>query len=128
MTARPAPSTRRPRLRKAVAGVLGIMLLLLPLGGASPAVAASSLQQVMFVGNNWDGTVDVIHSTGDFARIGRINVVPDRQQRLLQIYLNPIALGFYLGIQQGPGEGHDQLVDDMYTTPEGDALVVSRPS
>jgi DNA-binding beta-propeller fold protein YncE len=128
MTARPAPSTRRPRIREVAAGVLGIMLLLLPLGGASPAVAATSLQQVMFVGNNWDGTVDVIHSTGDFARIGRLNVVPDRQQRLQEIYLNPIALGFYLGIQQGPGEGHDQLVDDMYTTPEGDALVVSRPS
>ncbi|GIM90000.1 serine/threonine protein kinase [Paractinoplanes toevensis] len=108
--------------------MLGAMLLLLPLGAASPAAAAVPLQQVMFVGNNWDGTVDVIHSTGDFAGIGRLDVVPDKQQRLWEIYLNPVALGFYLGIQQGPGEGHDQLVDDMYATPEGDALVVSRPS
>jgi DNA-binding beta-propeller fold protein YncE len=82
----------------------------------------------MFVGNNWDGTVDVIHSSGDFAKIGRINVVPDKTLRLAEIYLNPIKLAYYLGIQQGPGEGHDQLVDDMYTTPAGDALVVSRPS
>ncbi len=93
-----------------------------------PAPRAAGLREVMFVGNNWDGTVDVIGSTGDFARIGRISVVPDRQQRLTEIYLNPIRLAFYLGVQQGPGEGHDQLVDDMYTTPDGDALVVSRPS
>jgi DNA-binding beta-propeller fold protein YncE len=95
---------------------------------AASAAGAPSLQEVMFVGNNWDGTVDVIHSSGTFAKIGRIDVVPDRTQRLTEIYLNPIKLAFYLGVQQGPGEGHDQLVDDMYTTPAGDALVVSRPS
>ncbi|MEU4623572.1 YncE family protein [Actinoplanes sp. NPDC023801] len=82
----------------------------------------------MFVGNNWEGTVDVIEAKGAYTRIGRLSVVPDRTQRLTEIYLNPIKLAFYLGIQQGPGEGHDQLVDDMYTTPAGDALVVSRPS
>jgi DNA-binding beta-propeller fold protein YncE len=104
-----------------------------PLATAAPAAAdtradTKALQEVMFVGNNWEGTVDVIHSRGDFAKIGRINVVPDKTQRLLEIYLNPIKLVYYLGIQQGPGEGHDQLVDDMYTTPAGDALVASRPS
>ncbi|MDT5041218.1 MAG: hypothetical protein QOE51_2203 [Actinoplanes sp.] len=100
-------------------------------GAAAPAgmaQAASPLQEVMFVGNNWDGTVDVIHSSGNFAKLGRVNVVPDKTQRLAEIYLNPIKLAYYLGIQQGPGEGHDQLVDDMYTTPDGSALVASRPS
>jgi len=82
----------------------------------------------MFVGNNWEGTVDVIGSSGTFAKLGRITVIPDRAQRLAEIYLNPIKLAYYLGIQQGPGEGHDQLVDDMYTTPDGSALVASRPS
>jgi DNA-binding beta-propeller fold protein YncE len=95
---------------------------------AVPAAAATSLQEVMFVGNNWEGTVDVIKSSGTFAKIGRVNVVPDKDQRLWEIYLNPIKLAYYLGIQQGPGEGHDQLVDDMYTTPDGSALVASRPS
>ncbi|WP_433293100.1 YncE family protein [Actinoplanes sp. CA-030573] len=110
-------------------GVLGALVALLPLAVSAPAVAQSpALQEVMFVGNNWEGTVDVIHSRGDFAKLGRINVVPDKTQRLLEIYLNPIKLAYYLGIQQGPGEGHDQLVDDMYTTPAGDALVASRPS
>ncbi|WUD29577.1 YncE family protein [Lentzea sp. NBC_00516] len=82
----------------------------------------------MFVGNNWDGTADVISSTGDFAKIGRINVIPDKDQRLTEIYLNPIKLAFFLGIRSGPGEGHDQFVDDMYSTPDGTAMVVSRPS
>ncbi|HEX8869323.1 MAG TPA: YncE family protein [Lentzea sp.] len=82
----------------------------------------------MFVGNNWDGTADVVKSTGDFAKIGRINVIPDKTQRLTEIYLNPIKLAFFLGIRNGPGEGHDQFVDDMYTTPDGSAVVVSRPS
>ncbi|MFT7841656.1 YncE family protein [Saccharothrix sp. BKS2] len=82
----------------------------------------------MFVGNNWDGTADVIASSGDFARIGRVNIVPDREERLREIYLNPVKLIFFLGIRHGPGEGHDQLVDDMYTTPDGSAVVASRPS
>ncbi|WP_207957566.1 YncE family protein [Streptomyces sp. YIM 98790] len=100
---------------------------------APPAAAAEqqrpeSLREVLFVGNNWDGTADVIEADGDFARIGRINVIPDKQQRLTEIYLNPVKLVYFLGIRLGPGEGHDQFVDDMYTTPDGSALVVSRPS
>ncbi|MEV6599655.1 YncE family protein [Actinoplanes sp. NPDC051346] len=82
----------------------------------------------MFVGNNWDGTVDVIEARGDFAPVGRINVVPDRLERLREIYTDPIKLVFFLGVRYSSGEGHDQLVDDMYATPDGDALVVSRPS
>ncbi|GAA4605276.1 DNA-binding beta-propeller fold protein YncE [Actinoplanes octamycinicus] len=97
---------------------------------ATPASAAApaALREVMFVGNNWEGTADVIKSSGDFAKLGRINVVPDKNQRLTEIYLNPIKLIYFLGIRNGPGEGHDQLVDDLYSTPDGTALVASRPS
>jgi DNA-binding beta-propeller fold protein YncE len=124
--------TRTPALRRraALAGLALLASALIPgavTGNATPA-AAAALQQVMFVGNNWDGTVDVIRSSGTYAKLGRLNVVPDKSQRLWEIYLNPVKLAFYLGVQQGPGEGHDQLVDDMYTTPDGTALVASRPS
>ncbi|NEW71545.1 outer membrane protein assembly factor BamB family protein [Streptomyces rhizosphaericus] len=95
---------------------------------ASAQSKAAGLREVMFVGNNWDGTADVIKSSGDLARIGRINVIPDKDQRLTEIYLNPIKLAFFLGIRLGPGEGHDQFVDDMYSTPDGSDIVVSRPS
>ncbi|NJQ03630.1 YncE family protein [Streptomyces sp. PLAI1-29] len=82
----------------------------------------------MLVGNNWEGTADVIESSGDFAKIGRINLVPDKKERLREIYLNPVKLAFFLGIRHTVGEGNDQYVDDMYTTPDGSAIVVSRPS
>ncbi|MEU6413330.1 YncE family protein [Microbispora sp. NPDC046933] len=115
---------RRSLLAGAVA-VAGAVVCGVPAG---PASAADGLREVMFVGNNWDGTADVIESSGSFARIGRINVIPDKARRLAEIYLNPVKLAFFLGIRQGPGEGHDQFVDDMYATPDGTAMVVSRPS
>ncbi|MFD8201932.1 YncE family protein [Streptomyces sp. NPDC059701] len=96
-------------------------------GTASPDVPAA-LREVMFVGNNWDGTADVIASTGDFARIGRIGVVPDKAQRMAEINADPIRWIYFQAIRNGVGEGHDQFVDDMYSTPDGRSVVVSRPS
>ncbi|MEU7006520.1 YncE family protein [Streptomyces sp. NPDC046332] len=121
--------------RRLLLGSLAAALALTVGGGGTVAAAPPTgpaapegLREVMFVGNNWDGTADVIEATGDFARIGRINVIPDRERRMWEIGLNPIKLAFFLGIRQGPGEGHDQFVDDMYATPDGSAMVVSRPS
>ncbi|NNG77702.1 YncE family protein [Acinetobacter sp. ANC 4277] len=85
-------------------------------------------QQVFFVGNNWDGTVTVIRPSGDFGKIGVINMIPDRKERLKEIHLNPIKLIAYTYIQSTAGEGNDQLVDDMYSTPDGKSVVASRPS
>ncbi|PGH45999.1 serine/threonine protein kinase [Micromonospora sp. WMMA1996] len=126
--ASPRPSRSRRRAALAALAVLALVAPTPLVASPTPAAAAAALQEVMFVGNNWDGTADVIRSRGDYARLGRINVIPDRAARLREIYLNPIRLAFFLGIRQGPGEGHDQFVDDMYTTPDGTALVVSRPS
>ncbi|MGE8557321.1 MULTISPECIES: YncE family protein [unclassified Acinetobacter] len=93
---------------------------------STPAPANS--QQVFFVGNNWDGTVTVIRPSGNFGKIGVINMVPDRKERLMEIHLNPIKLIAYTYIQSTAGEGNDQLVDDMYSTPDGKSVVASRPS
>ncbi|MDM1272021.1 MULTISPECIES: YncE family protein [Acinetobacter] len=90
--------------------------------------APANSKQVFFVGNNWDGTVTVIRPSGDFGKIGVVNMIPDRKQRLLEIHLNPIKLIAYTYIQQTAGEGNDQLVDDMYSTPDGQSIVASRPS
>ncbi|MFJ8017961.1 YncE family protein [Streptomyces sp. NPDC096339] len=114
-------------------GVLAAATLLtaaVPAAAAAPAAAApgGGLREVLFVGNNWEGTADVLASTGDLAKIGRINVIPDKAERLREIYLNPVKLAFFLGVRQTAGEGHDQFVDDMYTTPDGTAVVASRPS
>ncbi|TWD29495.1 putative pyrroloquinoline-quinone binding quinoprotein [Streptomyces sp. T12] len=101
-----------------------------PAGVASAAGQAPSadLREVLFVGNNWDGTADVIESGGDFGRIGRIDVVPDKAQRMAEINANPIRWIYFMAIRNSVGEGHDQFVDDMYSTPDGTAVVVSRPS
>lgn len=127
------PAARTRGARRLLLGSLAAALALTVTGGGTVASATDSarpagLREVMFVGNNWDGTADVIESTGDFARIGRVNVIPDREARMWEIGLNPLKLAFFLGIRQGPGEGHDQFVDDMYATPDGSAMVVSRPS
>ncbi|MCO1580962.1 YncE family protein [Crossiella sp. SN42] len=85
-------------------------------------------REVLLVGNNWAGTADVLASTSDLRPIGRLNIIPDKEERLREIHLDPIKLLYFLGIRTTVGEGHDQFVDDMYTTPDASAVVVSRPS
>ncbi|MER6470676.1 YncE family protein [Streptomyces collinus] len=102
-----------------------------PATAASATTAASAgtgLREVMFVGNNWDGTADVIRSSGDFAKVGRVNVIPDKAQRMAEINADPIKWIYFTAIRNGVGEGHDQFADDMYSTPDGRSVVVSRPS
>ncbi|MFD9573959.1 YncE family protein [Streptomyces sp. NPDC059982] len=121
----------RVRTRRALAAMAALVTAAL-VAGPAPAAGAEAagpdLREVLFVGNNWDGTADVLASTGDLVRIGRIDVIPDKEERLREIYLNPVKLAFFLGVRNTAGEGHDQFVDDMYTTPDGSAVVVSRPS
>ncbi|RSS78971.1 YncE family protein [Streptomyces sp. WAC06614] len=122
---------RRLRTVSLVAAA-GLLAALAPAAGAGAAPAGGPadgpLREVLFVGNNWEGTADVLASTGDMARIGRIDIVPDKAERLREIYLDPVKLAYFLGIRTTAGEGHDQFVDDMYTTPDGSAVVASRPS
>jgi hypothetical protein len=82
---------------------------------------------VMFVGNNWDGTADIIDAR-TFERLARIDTIPDKDERLREIYANPVRLAFFLAIRMFVGEGHDQYTDDMFTTHDGTLVAVSRPS
>ncbi|MGW2516997.1 YncE family protein [Streptomyces sp. NPDC001617] len=100
---------------------------------AAPATAATAdssaaLREVLFVGNNWDGTATVLKSSGDFAKVGELNVVPDKAARIAEINADPIKWIYYTAIHNEVGQGHDQYVDDMYSTPDGKSVVVSRPS
>jgi YVTN family beta-propeller protein len=61
-------------------------------------------------------------------RIARIDIVPDKAQRIAEIQKDPVAFGYYNAIRQEVGEGHDQYVDDMFTSKDGRFLYVSRPS
>ncbi|GAB3258644.1 YncE family protein [Nocardioides dilutus] len=107
---------------------VGTAAVLLPSAGqaAAPGVKKPP-REVMFVGNNWDGTATVIDVRTRRA-IKRLNIIPDRREELLEIYAAPDRLAFYLAIQQVVGEGHDQYVDDMFTTRDGNLVAASRPS
>ncbi|MFI5675267.1 YncE family protein [Streptomyces cellulosae] len=117
----------RPRHLCSVAAALALTLTVPATATAAPDTSAA-LREVMFVGNNWDGTADVIKSSGDFAKIGRVNVIPDKAQRMAEINADPIRWIAFMTVRNTVGEGHDQFADDMYSTPDGTSVVVSRPS
>jgi hypothetical protein len=115
------------------AAALAVALLAGSAASATGTGARTELVPVLFVGNNWDGTADVIRQGGTrdhptFKRVARLNIVPDLDKRMLEILTNPVRLAYFLAIRQFIGEGHDQLVDDMFTSKDGRLLVVSRPS
>jgi YVTN family beta-propeller protein len=83
------------------------------------------------VGNNWEGTADVIRPTRHgtkYRRVARLDIIPDIDERMLEIASNPERLAYFLAIRQLIGEGNDQFVDDMFSTNDGRLLIVSRPS
>lgn len=94
---------------------------------SAAAQTSSSMREVLLVGNNWGGTADII-DVRTYQRLRRINVVPDRSQRMLEISLDPVRLAYFLFIREQVGEGHDQLVDDMFASKDGKVIYVSRPS
>ncbi len=115
-------------LRRLVVMSLALSVALLPAAadGATrkrPPVT----RDVLFVGNNWDGTADVIQPRR-FGRLARINIIPDIDERMAEIQSDPERLGYFLAIREQVGEGHDQFVDDMFSSHNGRVLYVSRPS
>jgi hypothetical protein len=130
-----------PALRRLTVAALGAALALTGLGfgpaavpTAVPAAAAQEatpvsddVRRVVFVGNNWAGTADLLDPR-TFERLARINVVPDYDARMQEIATNPYRLAYFLAIREMIGEGNDQFVDDMYSSNDGRLVVISRPS
>ncbi len=83
--------------------------------------------EVIFVGNNWQGTITVIALDG-YKKVGVIDGTPDKLARLKAIREQFIGRLFFYGVRNLVGEGHDQFVDDMYSSMDGKRLIVSRPS
>ena len=130
-----------PRSRTTLAARTGALMTLLAalLSGSLPAPAAGvvdrapgaassdGVRNAVFVGNNWDGTADII-APGSFERLGRVDVIPDKDERMAEIAADPVRLAYFLAIRQEIGEGHDQYVDDLYSSTDGTMLIASRPS
>ena len=100
-----------------------------PVEEAEPEVPEvdDGLRPAIFVGNNWDGTIDVIDGD-NYELLGRVNGIPDYEERMEEIKGDFWRYTVFLGIRQLIGEGNDQYVDDMYSTNDGELLIVSRPS
>jgi hypothetical protein len=107
--------------------VLAVLAVLAVALTPAAADAKRKKQPILVVGNNWDGTADVIHPT-KFKRLTRLNIIPDKDERMAEISSNPDRMGYFLAIRQLVGEGHDQFVDDAFTSHDGRFLYVSRPS
>lgn len=85
------------------------------------------LRDVIVVGNNWDGTID-IYDPHTFTRIKKLNAVPDKEERLDEIYSGVIRRIKSTFIREVIGEGNNQMVDDMFPSNDGKYLYISRPS
>jgi YVTN family beta-propeller protein len=106
---------------------LSLALVALLAAPAPAGAAKKKTRPVLVVANNWDGTADVIDPKR-YTRLKRINIIPDIAQRMAEIQSDPAHYGYFLGIRQLVGEGHDQYVDDSFTSKNGRLLFVSRPS
>jgi YVTN family beta-propeller protein len=109
----------------AIALIAALVMIVAPATAAAAPRPAE--RDVLYVGNNWDGTADVVDPQ-TFERLARINIIPDIDERMAEIQSNPERLGYFLAIRELVGEGHDQFVDDMFSSHDGTMLYVSRPS
>jgi DNA-binding beta-propeller fold protein YncE len=114
---------------KLISAVLAIALLAAPAtaDAAKKRPKRTKSQDVLVVSNNWDGTADFVNPK-TFKRIARLNIIPDKAEREAEIAANPDRSGYFLAIRELVGEGHDQYVDDSFTSHAGRFLYVSRPS
>jgi len=105
-------------------------------GPVANADASKKKREVIFVGNNWAGTADVLLASrkANYRRVARLNIIPDFDERMDEIQnplnpdFDPTQLPFFLAINLLIGEGNNQYVDDMYASNDGRLLIVSRPS
>jgi DNA-binding beta-propeller fold protein YncE len=120
-----------PRVRCPYVAIKLIVALCVVFACLAPATAsaapASGVRDVLVVGNNWDGTADIVDPY-TFQKLAHLNIVPDQAEREAEIQADPAKSGYYIAIRMLIGEGNNQFVDDAFTSHDGRFLYVSRPS
>jgi DNA-binding beta-propeller fold protein YncE len=111
--------------RLALPLIAAVLACLVP--SAAAAAASQGQRDVLVVSNNWAGTADLI-DPHTFKRLARIDVIPDKAKRIAQIERNPSAKAVFDFVRENIGEGHNQYVDDGFTSTNGRYVYFSRPS
>ena len=117
-------------MRRLAAAAVATFVLALPASAGAqfegPPVVPGT-KSVLFVANNWDGTADIVDPQ-TFAKLGRLNVIPDLEERLAEKALDPRKLAYFVAVRALIGEGNDQYADDMFSSHDGRFVYISRPS
>jgi hypothetical protein len=111
-------------------GPLAVLLVVVGVVALAPSGMAAERRgsrDVLVVSNNWAGSADIV-DPHTFKRLKRVNVIPDRAKRVAEIEADPTANFYFDGIRELIGEGHNQYVDDGFTSPDGRYVYFSRPS
>ena len=114
------------KLRGPLAALL-VVVGVLALAPSAMAAERRGTRDVLVVSNNWAGSADLV-DPHTFKRLKRVNVIPDRAKRVAEIEADPTAKFYFDGIRELVGEGHNQYVDDGFTSPDGRYVYFSRPS
>ena len=96
-----------------------------------PEPVSGPMRSVLLVGNSVAGTVSFIDA-GTFTSLGSVNAVPDLAQRLAEINSNPVTAIAYevtkgqQALHRFEPAGGTRYIDDVFTSPDGTTLYVSR--
>jgi DNA-binding beta-propeller fold protein YncE len=114
-------------MKRALCSALLICLVAVTGAKADPAPN----REVLLVGNSVSGTISII-DVASLKNLGSINVIPDLKDRLHEIHSNPVRCLMYGIIKLGQKvkkfepSGGDRFVDDVFASPDGTRLYVSR--
>ena len=92
------------------------------------AAAPVGLRDVMWVGNNWDGTASVVDARTYKVLKRGVNLIPDKAQEIQDIQLNPVKLALFLAIRVGPARVTTSSSTTCSPRATASYLAVSRPS
>jgi YVTN family beta-propeller protein len=95
------------------------------------SAAGVALRDVVLVGNSVSGTVSFLDAH-TFENLGSLNVIPDRDEVLRSIYINPVSAIAYGIVKRSQlihhfePSGGDRFLDDLFVSPDGTKLYASR--
>jgi DNA-binding beta-propeller fold protein YncE len=112
------PASRRSRR---LLGTLTVAVLAITAAPANAAIVpTTATRDVVLIGNALAGTVSFLDGR-TFANLGSLNVIPDLEQRLSAMTVIERA-----GYELVRSQLGDKFVDDMFLSPDGRTMYVSR--